>query len=90
MKYNLLKHKLQIEAPTHIISISLLWVETGSTVPSLDKFTENEEDHRTPGEIICRSENLILNPRRNAIILRVVNKGDRPIQVFACLLHQAP
>ncbi|KAH1160733.1 hypothetical protein GLYMA_11G248700v4 [Glycine max] len=42
---------------------------------------ENEEDHRTPGEIICRSENLILNPRRNAIILRVVNKGDRPIQV---------
>ncbi|RZB73317.1 Urease isoform E [Glycine soja] len=50
-------------------------------VPSLDKFTENEEDHRTPGEIICRSENLILNPRRNAIILRVVNKGDRPIQV---------
>ncbi|KAL5171205.1 Urease [Glycine soja] len=78
---DLQKHKLQIEAPTHIISISLLWVETGSTVPSLDKFTENEEDHRTPGEIICRSENLILNPRRNAIILRVVNKGDRPIQV---------
>ncbi|KAG2406868.1 Urease protein [Vigna angularis] len=50
-------------------------------VPSLDKFTENEEDHRIPGQIIFRGENLILNPGRRAIILRVVNKGNRPIQV---------
>ncbi|RDX94687.1 hypothetical protein CR513_22907, partial [Mucuna pruriens] len=50
-------------------------------VPSLDKFTQNEEDHRIPGEIIFRSETLVLNPGRNAIILRVVNNGDRPVQV---------
>ncbi|KAL9332775.1 hypothetical protein ACSQ67_002385 [Phaseolus vulgaris] len=50
-------------------------------VPSLDKFAENEEDHRIPGELIFRSENLILNHGRKAIILRVVNNGDRPIQV---------
>ncbi|WVZ04987.1 hypothetical protein V8G54_018333 [Vigna mungo] len=50
-------------------------------VPSLDKFTENEEDHRIPGQIIFGGENLILNPGRRAISLRVVNKGDRPIQV---------
>ncbi|TKY47750.1 Urease protein [Spatholobus suberectus] len=50
-------------------------------VPSLDKFTENEEDHRTPGEIIFAGGNLVLNPGRKAIILKVVNNGDRPIQV---------
>lgn len=59
------------------------------TVPSLDKFTENEEDHRIPGQIIFGGENLILNPGRRAISLRVVNKGDRPIQVFAYVLHLA-
>ncbi|KAK7312000.1 hypothetical protein RJT34_10526 [Clitoria ternatea] len=50
-------------------------------VPSCDKFTENEEDHRIPGEIIFRVGKVILNSGRNAVILRVVNKGDRPIQV---------
>ena len=59
------------------------------TVPSLDKFTENEEDHRIPGQIVFRGENLILNPGRRAIILRVINNGDRPIQVFAYVLHLA-
>lgn len=59
-------------------------------VPSLDKFAENEEDHRIPGELIFRSENLILNHGRKAIILRVVNNGDRPIQVFACVFHLPP
>ncbi|XP_027334466.1 urease-like isoform X2 [Abrus precatorius] len=50
-------------------------------VPSLDKFTENGEDHRIPGEIIFGDGCLTLNPGRKAIILTVVNKGDRPIQV---------
>ncbi|KAL2332684.1 hypothetical protein Fmac_013897 [Flemingia macrophylla] len=50
-------------------------------VPSLDKFTKNEEDNRTPGEVIVVGGNLVLNPGRKAIILKVVNNGDRPIQV---------
>ncbi|KAK7306237.1 hypothetical protein VNO77_44163 [Canavalia gladiata] len=50
-------------------------------VPSFDKFTEDEENRRIPGEIIFADGSLILNPGRNAIILKVVNKGDRPIQV---------
>ena len=41
------------------------------------------EDDRIPGEIIVGSGNLILNPGRKALTLRVVNTGDRPIQVFA-------
>ena len=61
-------------------------METVFTVPSLDKFAEKEEDHRIPGEIICRGGSLILNAGRKAVILRVVNKGDRPIQVFAFTL----
>ncbi|KAJ1407361.1 Urease, beta subunit, partial [Sesbania bispinosa] len=50
-------------------------------VPSLDKFNAKEEDNRIPGQIICRDENLVLNPGRKAVILRVVNSGDRPVQV---------
>ncbi|RYR35419.1 hypothetical protein Ahy_A10g050566 isoform B [Arachis hypogaea] len=50
-------------------------------VPSLDKFPDNEEDDRIPGEIICRGGSLVLNPGRKAVLLKVVNKGDRPIQV---------
>lgn len=57
-------------------------------VPSLDKFGESKEDS-IPGEIICRDGCLILNPGRKAVILKVVNNGDRPIQVFAlnCLQY---
>ena len=51
-------------------------------VPSVDKFPKVEDD-RIPGEIIVGSGNLILNPGRKAVILRVVNTGDRPIQVFS-------
>jgi len=70
--------------------VSLLWVENVLAVPSLDKFADNDEDHRIPGLIIFGSENLILNSGRNAIILKVVNNGDRPIQVFAYVLHLPP
>ncbi|KAH1250651.1 Urease [Glycine max] len=50
-------------------------------VPSLDKFAENKEDNRIPGEIIYGDGSLVLNPGKNAVILKVVSNGDRPIQV---------
>lgn len=50
-------------------------------VPSLDKFP-TIEDNRIPGEIIVGGGNLILNSGRKAVILRVVNIGDRSIQVL--------
>ncbi|XP_020212240.1 urease [Cajanus cajan] len=50
-------------------------------VPSLDKFTANDEDNRIPGEIIVVGGNLVLNHGRKAVILKVVNNGDRPVQV---------
>ncbi|KAK7359401.1 hypothetical protein VNO77_01359 [Canavalia gladiata] len=50
-------------------------------VPSLDKFAESKEEHKIPGEIICADGRLTLNPGRKAVFLKVVNHGDRPIQV---------
>uniref|UniRef100_A0A2N9FRW1 Urease n=1 Tax=Fagus sylvatica TaxID=28930 RepID=A0A2N9FRW1_FAGSY len=49
-------------------------------VPSLDKFPELE-DKKIPGEIIFGDGNITLNHGRKAVILRVVNTGDRPVQV---------
>ncbi|KAI4336604.1 hypothetical protein L6164_015111 [Bauhinia variegata] len=49
-------------------------------VPSLDKFPEIE-DNIIPGEIISKGGSITLNPGKKAIVLRVVNRGDRPIQV---------
>ncbi|KAK7399989.1 hypothetical protein VNO78_11187 [Psophocarpus tetragonolobus] len=49
-------------------------------VPSLDKFAI-KGDNRILGEIIYEDGCLTLNPGRKAVILKVVNKGDRPIQV---------
>ncbi|XP_054805536.1 urease [Prosopis cineraria] len=49
-------------------------------VPSLDKFPPTE-DNIIPGEIISGGGNLTLNPGRKAVLLKVVNIGDRPIQV---------
>ncbi|KAG4999805.1 hypothetical protein JHK87_020877 [Glycine soja] len=49
-------------------------------VPSLDKITEIMEDNRIPGEIKYGDGSLVLNPGRKAVILKVVNNGDRPIQ----------
>ena len=51
-------------------------------VPSLDKFPELE-NKKIPGEIIFGDGNITLNHGRKAVILRVVNTGDRPVQVFA-------
>lgn len=51
-------------------------------VPSLDKFPPLEAD-KIPGELIFGSGNIILNYGRTAIILKVTNTGDRPIQVVA-------
>lgn len=59
-------------------------------VPSLGRFTESKEDDIIPGTVISRDGSLILNSGRDAAILKVVNKGDRPIQVFACLLDLVP
>lgn len=50
------------------------------TVPSLDKFTENANDS-FPGEIIFGSGKISLNIGRNAVVLKVINKADRPVQV---------
>lgn len=51
-------------------------------VPSLDKFTENKEDSSIiPGELKYGNGSLTLNCGRNAVILKIVNNGDRPIQV---------
>ncbi|XP_048232981.1 urease [Ricinus communis] len=49
-------------------------------VPSLDKF-HGTEDNEIPGVIIFGDGNIRLNPGRKAVILKVVNRGDRPIQV---------
>ncbi|KAK7842184.1 urease [Quercus suber] len=49
-------------------------------VPSLDKFPD-VEDKKFPGEIIYGDGNITLNHGRKAVILKVVNTGDRPVQV---------
>ncbi|XP_004502315.1 urease [Cicer arietinum] len=50
-------------------------------VPSLDIFMENKEDGIIPGELKSEDGSLILNPGRVAVSLKVVNNGDRPVQV---------
>lgn len=50
-------------------------------VPSLDIFTENNEDNVIPGEIKTEDRMVILNAGREAVSLKVVNNGDRPVQV---------
>ncbi|XP_071705605.1 urease [Rutidosis leptorrhynchoides] len=49
-------------------------------VPSLDKFPIIEGG-RIPGEIIFGHGHILLNRGREALILKVTNNGDRPIQV---------
>ncbi|CAK9155799.1 unnamed protein product [Ilex paraguariensis] len=49
-------------------------------VPSLDKFPIVEDD-QIPGELSCKGGCIILNCGRKAVILKVTNTGDRPIQV---------
>ncbi|XP_065874257.1 urease [Euphorbia lathyris] len=49
-------------------------------IPSLDKFSRIQ-DNEIPGVIIFGNGDIILNRGRKAVILKVINKGDRPIQV---------
>ncbi|KAA8533279.1 hypothetical protein F0562_033188 [Nyssa sinensis] len=49
-------------------------------VPSLQKFPEIEND-RIPGELRLCGGRITLNSGRKAVILKVTNSGDRPIQV---------
>lgn len=49
-------------------------------VPSLDKFPAIE-DNEIPGAIIFGDGNVIINSGRKAVTLKVINTGDRPIQV---------
>ncbi|KAG6764648.1 hypothetical protein POTOM_032128 [Populus tomentosa] len=49
-------------------------------VPSLDKFP-TIEDNEIPGAIIFGEGNVIINSGRKAVTLKVINTGDRPIQV---------
>ncbi|KAL2903604.1 Urease [Bienertia sinuspersici] len=49
-------------------------------VPSLDKFPEIE-DSIIPGEMRLGVGDIPLNNGRRAVILKVVNNGDRPVQV---------
>ncbi|GKC41684.1 urease isoform X2 [Tanacetum coccineum] len=48
-------------------------------IPSLEKFPIIEGD-TIPGELILRNGHILLNSGREAVILKVTNDGDRPIQ----------
>lgn len=52
-------------------------------VPSLDKFPdiEDDENHKIPGELRYGVGDISLNNGRRAVILKVVNTGDRPVQI---------
>jgi hypothetical protein len=52
------------------------------TVPSPDKFP-GVEDNKIPGEVNFGNGNITLNHGRKAVILSIVNTGDRPVQVFS-------
>lgn len=49
-------------------------------VPSLDIFPEAHDEVK-PGDIIYGDGSIIINHGRKAIVLKVVNTGDRPVQV---------
>lgn len=49
-------------------------------VPSLDKFLETEIDG-IPGEFYLCTGNIILNSKRKAATIKVINTADRPVQV---------
>lgn len=61
-----------------------------SAVPSVDKFPEMV-DGRIPGQMIFEGGNIVINEGRKAIILKIVNTGDRPVQVlifnFTCIFY---
>jgi urease len=50
-------------------------------VPSLDKFPEVHEGVIIPGDMKYGDGSIIINHGRKAVVLKVVNTGDRPVQV---------
>lgn len=50
-------------------------------VPSQEQFL-SVEDNITPGQIIFGGGDIRINLGRKAVKLKVINTGDRPIQVF--------
>nr|XP_048318528.1 urease-like [Ziziphus jujuba var. spinosa] len=50
-------------------------------VPPLDKFPWAEDNINTGDMIYGRKDSIAINSKRKAIILRVINTGDRPIQL---------
>lgn len=53
-------------------------------VPSADKFpvpTTRLQPHELPGAVVCLKDPILLNEGREKWSLKVVNEGDRPIQV---------
>ncbi|GKB35784.1 urease isoform X1 [Tanacetum coccineum] len=55
-------------------------------IPSLEKFPIIEGD-KIPGELILRKGHILLNSRREAIILKLTNDGDRPIKAYGMRLN---
>lgn len=51
-----------------------------NSVPPLEKFPVIE-DSKIPGQMCFGGGLIVLNPQREAVILKVTNTGDRPIQV---------
>ncbi|MCL7028594.1 hypothetical protein MKW94_018187 [Papaver nudicaule] len=49
-------------------------------VPSLDDFSTIGDD-KVPGQIVFATGEIVLNNERPAVILKVVNTADRPVQV---------
>lgn len=50
-------------------------------VPSVDRFPE-VSGAKIPGELIVRPGQILINSGRKCIVLKVLNTGDRPIQVL--------
>jgi urease subunit gamma/beta len=50
-------------------------------VPSRERFGALDAAQELPGEILVDPADIVLNEGRDAIRLRVTNRGDRPIQV---------
>lgn len=51
-------------------------------VPSRDRFASGASDpDERPGEVLVNDQEIVLNEGRETVQLRVVNHGDRPIQV---------
>ena len=50
-------------------------------VPSVERFAAADAASGLPGEVLVDGPDIVINEGREAIRIRVVNRGDRPIQV---------